>query len=135
MAAITAALADLPRWQTLHQQCGAAHAAAWADQQGKIHLVREDVGRHNALDKLLGALATNTHSPAVSVANGFALLTSRASYELVQKAVTAGLSAFVAVSAPTALAVRMAEAAGLLLIGFTRQQGMVVYAGKELLCE
>lgn len=133
MAAITAALADLPRWQTLHQQCGAAHAAAWADQQGKIHLVREDVGRHNALDKLLGALATNTHSPAVSVANGFALLTSRASYELVQKAVTAGLSALVAVSAPTALAVRMAEVAGLLLIGFTRQQGMVVYAGKELL--
>lgn len=124
IGAIQEALRQLPHWQAMRQQCGAAHAAAWADAQGNILCLREDVGRHNALDKLVGALARENRGR-----DGFVLVTSRASYEMVQKVASAGLPALVAVSAPTALAVRQAQAAGLLLVGFARSHGLVVYSG------
>lgn len=127
-AAIREALRQLPHCQVMRQRCGSAHAAAWADAQGNIVCVREDVGRHNALDKLIGALS---RSGAAGDGNGFVVVTSRASYEMVQKTASAGLPALVAVSAPTALAVRQARAAGLLLAGFARADGLVVYAGGE----
>ncbi|RKT51074.1 FdhD protein [Azonexus fungiphilus] len=129
-AAIREALRQLPHCQVMRQRCGSAHAAAWADAQGNIVCVREDVGRHNALDKLIGALS---RSGAAGDGNGFVVVTSRASYEMVQKTASAGLPALVAVSAPTALAVRQARAVGLLLAGFARADGLVVYAGGEYL--
>ena len=128
LEAIREALRQLPHFQTLRQRCGSAHAAAWAEAQGNIVCVREDVGRHNALDKLIGALARRG---VATTGNGFVVVTSRASYEMVQKTASAGFSALVAVSAPTALAVRQAGAAGLLLAGFARAEGLVVYAGVE----
>ncbi|UCV05636.1 formate dehydrogenase accessory sulfurtransferase FdhD [Dechloromonas denitrificans] len=127
--AIGEGLRQLPHWQTLRQQTGSAHGAAWVDRQGNIRCLREDVGRHNALDKLVGALA-GQGEPAH---DGFALVTSRASYEMVQKAASAGISTLVAVSAPTALAIRQAEAAGILLIGFARANQLVAYSCTERL--
>jgi FdhD protein len=129
LAAIDKALRQLPDHQTLRQQTGSAHGAAWVDLNGDIRCLREDVGRHNALDKLIGALAAQ----ATPCAPGFALITSRASYEMVQKAAAAGIAALIAVSAPTALAIRQAEAAGILLAGFARTNQLVVYSHPERL--
>ena len=120
-----AAVKALERHQPLRQATGAAHAAAWVDADGVIHQVREDVGRHNALDKLIGARARL----GADNGEGFVLVSSRASYEMVQKAALAGMGALVAMSAPTALAVRLAESSGLTLVGFARQHSLVVYAG------
>src|SRR5262249_31360607 len=106
-AALEAALAALPAVQPLHRETHAAHAAAWASRDGRILLAREDVGRHNALDKLVGAMARGHVDPA----GGFCVITSRCSYEMVQKAMAAGIELLVAVSAPTGLALRLAEAA------------------------
>lgn len=129
LAAIAEGLCQLPHWQTMRQQTGSAHGAAWVDRQGNVVCLREDVGRHNALDKLVGALSRRGQvSP-----EGFALITSRASYEMVQKAATAGISTLVAVSAPTALAIRQAEAAGILLVGFARSNQLVAYSCAERL--
>jgi len=111
--AIERALAQLPEHQIEGQATGASHAAAWISADGDLQLIREDVGRHNALDKLIGA--RNGY-----FAQGFALITSRASYEMVHKACVAGIGALVAVSAPTSLAVDIASQAGLTLIGFAR---------------
>jgi FdhD protein len=122
--AIERAFADLPRWQVLNQTARSLHAAAWADASGAILLAKEDVGRHNALDKLIGALAAAKIDPA----SGFALLTSRCSYEMVQKSATAGIAMLAAISAPTALALRMAEAAGVTVICAGRADGMRVYS-------
>lgn len=124
MDAVSEALRQLPHWQTLRQQTGAAHGAAWVGADGSIRCLREDVGRHNALDKLVGALARQGAAPG----EGFALITSRASYEMVQKAASAGIGTLVAVSAPTAMAARQAEAVGMLLIGFARSRQLVVYS-------
>ena len=127
MASIHLALAALATHQPLHHATGAAHAAAWADNGGTLLTVREDVGRHNALDKLIGALARNRVDPA----SGFALVTSRASYEMVQKAASAGIGVLAAVSAPTAFAARLAEQAGLTLVAWVRAGRLTAYSHPE----
>lgn len=116
-------LAGMRAGQRLHDATGATHAAAWFDGEGRLACVREDVGRHNALDKLIGA---TLDAPR---AQGHAVVSSRASFEMVQKCVAAGIHTLVAVSAPTALAVRLAEEAGLLLVGFGRGDSATVYTG------
>jgi FdhD protein len=122
--AIAAAMRQLPSLQVLNASTGATHAAAWANSDGKLQFVREDVGRHNALDKLIGALAAG----GIDSAQGFGVITSRASYEMVQKAAMAGIALLAAVSAPTALAVRVAREAGVTLAGFVRGDHCMVYA-------
>jgi FdhD protein len=126
-AAVCRALAALPARQELHQPARAAHAAAWVSIDGDILLVREDVGRHNALDKLIGAALRQQ----TDLAAGFCLITSRCSYEMVQKALMASMPAIVAISAPTGLAVRTAEAAGLTLVALARSDGQNVYTAPE----
>lgn len=125
--AIQAALADLQQNQPLQALTGASHGAAWCSPQGEILLLREDVGRHNALDKLLGALAKQAFNPA----SGFLLISSRASYEMVFKAATMGVQLLVAVSAPTTLAIEFAERCGLSLVGFARPGRHNVYSFEQ----
>jgi len=127
--AIDEGLRQLPHWQPLRNLTGASHGAAWCDAQGNIELLREDVGRHNALDKLVGALARQNKP----ISDGFVLITSRASYEMVQKTARAGIAALVAVSAPTTLAVQMAKSAGVLLVGFARDGQQVIYSQPDRL--
>lgn len=122
-AALHRALAQLQQKQPLHASTGGVHAAAWADAAGDLQMVREDVGRHNALDKLIGALAKDRRDPAA----GFALVTSRASFEMVQKTASAGIGLLAAVSAPTALAIQKAQRCRVALVGFARQQDLVIY--------
>ncbi|RZA34565.1 MAG: formate dehydrogenase accessory sulfurtransferase FdhD, partial [Lysobacteraceae bacterium] len=115
--------------QELHHATGAVHAAGWADSDGELLCVREDIGRHNALDKLVGALVRSR----VDVTAGFAVVTSRASFEMVQKAARAGFPLLAAISAPTALAVELADRAGLTLAGFVRGGRHVVYTHPQRL--
>jgi FdhD protein len=122
--ALARAMKLLPARQPLNKATGATHAAAWANFDGGLQAIREDVGRHNALDKLIGALASGT----IDTATGFAVITSRASYEMVQKAAMAGIGLLAAVSAPTALAVRIAGESGVTLAGFVRGERCVIYA-------
>ncbi|HXJ52718.1 MAG TPA: formate dehydrogenase accessory sulfurtransferase FdhD [Burkholderiales bacterium] len=124
-SAIHRAMDELAAEQVLHRETGATHAAGWADWEGRLLLAREDVGRHNALDKLIGAMAQRQ----LSSADGFAVITSRASSEMVQKAASFGIPLLAAMSAPTDLAVRLAADCGLTLIGFVRGSSHTVYAG------
>lgn len=128
-AALRRALAGLAPQQPMNAVSGSTHAAAWADASGRIGWVREDVGRHNALDKLIGALHHNEHV----IDGGLLVISSRASYEMVSKAVRAGASVLAAVSAPTALAIDLARSAGLCLVGFAREDGFNVYTHPERL--
>jgi formate dehydrogenase accessory protein FdhD len=127
--ALQRAMDALAARQDLHHATGAVHAAGWADRHGELLCVREDIGRHNALDKLVGALVRDK----TEVADGFAVVTSRASFEMVQKAARAGFPLLAAVSAPTALAVQLAGQAGLTLLGFVRGGRHVVYSHPERL--
>ena len=119
-ASIAATLARLAAAQPINAATGGVHAAAWCGS-GKL-LVREDVGRHNAIDKLVGALAREGRAR-----DGALVVTSRASYEVVHKAATAGIGVVAAISAPTTLAIRVAEAAGVALAAFARGGAMTVY--------
>jgi len=121
-AAIAAALAALRDHQPLGQATGAVHAAVFCSPAGAILLAREDVGRHNALDKLIGALARAGVDPGA----GFILLSARCSYELVEKTVRAGCPMLVTISAPTSLAAERASAAGLTLVALARTDSALI---------
>jgi FdhD protein len=118
------AIAQLGKLQPINARTGSVHAAAWILPGEGIRLVREDVGRHNALDKTIGALVREGVDPA----GGALLLTSRASFEMVQKSAAVGVAFLAALSAPTAFAVRLAERAGMTLVAFAREHQHVVYA-------
>ena len=126
--ALFSAADSLAAWQIYNDGTNAVHAAAWADRTGTIVFAREDVGRHNALDKLIGAISV----AGLDSRAGFVLVTSRASYELVQKCAAVGIVALAAISRPTGLAIRMADAAGIGLAGLVRGRSANLYAHPEL---
>ncbi len=126
---LNAAVRALPQWQPIQRQAGACHAAAWCDAQGAVLCVREDVGRHNALDKLIGA----ARYAQLDLSTGFVVMSSRASYELVYKSVRAGIRTLVTVSGATSLAVNMAQQSNLHLFGFARQNRLVRYTPEHAL--
>lgn len=128
-AALHCALDALNQQQPLNAETGATHAAGFADARGTLQLVREDVGRHNALDKLIGAMSFAGIDPAT----GFVITTSRASYELAMKAAQVGIPLLAAISAPTTLAIALAQSTGLGLVGFARDGQCVVYAHPQRL--
>ena len=117
------ALTELVSFQKLNKMTGAVHAAAWVIPAKGIIDIREDVGRHNALDKLIGFLLRTEKE----LSSGFVLVTSRASFEMVQKTAWVGINMLVAISAPTGLAIRLANETNLTLIGFARGDQHVVY--------
>lgn len=129
-AMISAAFAELAAAQPLNSRCHGLHAAGYV-QGGRLRHVCEDVGRHNALDKLIGTLAREgvVAGRDGSHVDGFVVITSRASYEIVHKSATAGIGLVAAISAPTGLAIDMAERTGLTLVAFARGSRMTVYAG------
>ncbi len=118
------AIARLAQLQPINARTGSVHAAAWVAPGKGTRLVREDIGRHNALDKAIGALVRSGVDPA----GGALLLTSRASFEMVQKSAAVGVTFVAALSAPTAFAVRVAERAGVTLVAFAREHQHVVYS-------
>ena len=124
VGAIHRALNALPAYQLANKETGAVHAAAWATPTGTIALVREDVGRHNALDKLIGAIERGQIDPEA----GFVVITSRCSFEMVQKAATIRIPILVAISAPTTMALRIAEQTGITLVALARSDSITVYA-------
>jgi FdhD protein len=123
-SAIARAMSELAQRQPINHDTGAVHAAAFANSGGELQMVREDVGRHNALDKLAGAMARG----GTDAAKGFVVMTSRGSFELVQKCAIIGAPLLATVSAPTGLAIRVATDAGVTLAGFARDERVTLYS-------
>ncbi|WP_318442092.1 formate dehydrogenase accessory sulfurtransferase FdhD [Photobacterium leiognathi] len=126
LSIINQSLKFLYQHQELANRTGCTHAAVWLNEQGELAAIYEDVGRHVALDKLMGARAKYPR-----LTNGAILITSRASYEIIQKATSVGVEILFAVSAPTALAINLAEESGLTLIGFCREGRATIYTHKH----
>ncbi|HYP86793.1 MAG TPA: formate dehydrogenase accessory sulfurtransferase FdhD, partial [Polyangiaceae bacterium] len=129
-AMISSAMQRLPEHQPSFARTGGLHAAALFTRQGELVVAREDVGRHNAVDKVLGRAALDGLLP---LSEHLLAVSGRTSFEIVQKAVAAGVPALVAISAPSSLAIELAERFGVLLIGFARGGGFTAYAGKSRL--
>jgi FdhD protein len=127
LGAIRRALTMLESKQALNERTHAVHAAAWADLDGTIRYVREDVGRHNALDKLIGALCRAGTKPNT----GFVVVTSRCSFELVEKVAAFGARTIIAISAPTSLALERARRLDITLVGIARHDSVTVFHGLE----
>ena len=127
LAAVRKAMRELSARQELNRLTRAVHAAAWCSLAGDVQVLREDVGRHNALDKLIGALMRAETDPA----GGFIAITSRCSFEMIEKAAAFGASALVAVSAPTSLAIERAEQHDMLLLAVARDDGALCFTRTE----
>jgi FdhD protein len=127
LGAIRAALGALDREQVLNERTRAVHGAAWADRNGTLVCVREDVGRHNALDKLIGALCRR----GTKHDSGFVIVTSRCSFELVEKVAVFGARTLVAISAPTSLALERARHLDMTLVAIARHDSVTVFHGRE----
>ena len=119
------AIRDFKAFQPLNRATRSVHGAAWVSKRGEVLFVREDVGRHNAMDKLLGAILLE----GIDVANGFVLISSRCSYELVEKAARGGIRALLSISAPTSFAIRKANEANMTLFARAGEEVVEITAG------